>query len=66
MKFGLECFSGLHHEFVVVSPAFDDAGFEATGSVSDSALGDQFQDVTAVTFHSACGDVAQAQRHPCR
>ena len=52
-EFSSEDLSGLHHEFVVVSSSFDDSRFESSRSVSDLALGDKLENVTAVAFQAA-------------
>ena len=39
-KFASEFVSGFLHEFVAVAAAFEDAGFEAAGTVGDFAGGD--------------------------
>ena len=44
----LECSSGLLHGLVGVAVAFDDSGFDSTGTVTDAAFGDLGEERQAV------------------
>ena len=62
-QFGLEDMTRLLHEWVAVSAASKDAGFEASGAVADLACGDASQQV--FTNPSQCFVQQKSARMHC-
>ena len=56
---------GFLHELVIVAAAFENAGFDAAGTVGDHALGDLGQQREAVVHDVLRRDPAARQASPC-
>jgi len=63
-QFGIEDMSGLLHERVSVAAAFDDARFEAAGTLADSAGGDVFQEFIGFPLQSVLRHQAARMHGP--
>jgi hypothetical protein len=58
--------SGFGHEGIAVSAAFEDAGFDASGSMGDAATGDLCEHHTAAGFDVGRGERDGGEQAPTR
>lgn len=63
-EFGSEDVSGFLHEFVAVSAAFEDSGFEASWAVGDLAGGDLGQHLRTIAEEFGRAEQAAGELHP--